>query len=228
MGGLATQYAVAQPDSYGGIVGDHVGAVITVGTPYQGSELLTAMQLARAAALTHAILDPSDWPEAALGEAVLSACAGHTSGICALPAVLTAPVGTDLRTVLQFDSRASAVAGPAARAEHRRGHGIAHRRRPPVRRAQVRRRRCRGHDGLGHRPQHHGRAYHQTLQLTDPARGSVRRSPVRASTPIWSTTATSLAMSSTPSGQNCQLRTAATSAGFTRTITSSASDRRST
>jgi pimeloyl-ACP methyl ester carboxylesterase len=96
MGGLATQYAVAQPDPYGGTVGDHVGAVITIGTPYQGSELLTAMQLARAAALTQAILDPSQWPEAALGEAVLSACAGHTSGICALPAVLTAPVGTDL------------------------------------------------------------------------------------------------------------------------------------
>src|SRR5579875_1959791 len=97
MGGLATQEAAAQADPYGGTVGDHLRKVITISTPYQGSELLTAMQLARTASLSHVLLDPPDWLEAALGEAVLSACAGHTSGICALPAVLTAPIGTALK-----------------------------------------------------------------------------------------------------------------------------------
>jgi pimeloyl-ACP methyl ester carboxylesterase len=92
MGGLATQYALAQPDPDGGTVGSHVAEVITVGTPYQGSEILTAMQLARLGTA----IDPSDYAEAALGEAVLSACAGHTSGICALPAVLPSKVGTAL------------------------------------------------------------------------------------------------------------------------------------
>jgi pimeloyl-ACP methyl ester carboxylesterase len=92
MGGLATQYALAQPDPDGGTVGSHVAEVITVGTPYQGSEILTAMQLARLGTA----LDPPDYLEAALGEAVLSACAGHTSGICALPAVLPSQVGTAL------------------------------------------------------------------------------------------------------------------------------------
>ena len=88
MGGLAAQYALAQPDPNGGTVASHVAEVITVGTPYQGSALLTAMQLAR--------LGYDLSPEAVLGEAVLSACAGHTSGICALPAVLPSQVGTAL------------------------------------------------------------------------------------------------------------------------------------
>jgi pimeloyl-ACP methyl ester carboxylesterase len=88
MGGLATQYALAQPGPNGGTVASHVAEVITVGTPYQGSELLTAMQLARQG------YDLS--PSAVLGEAVLSACAGHTSGVCALPAVLPSQVGTTL------------------------------------------------------------------------------------------------------------------------------------
>jgi len=92
MGGLATQYALARPDPSGGTVGGHVAQVITVGTPYQGSELLTAMQLARLG--VH--IDPRDFELAALGDAVLSACAGHTSGMCALPAVLPAQVGTAL------------------------------------------------------------------------------------------------------------------------------------
>lgn len=89
MGGLATQYAVAQPDPSGGTVGSHVAEVITIGTPYQGSELLTAMHVARFG------FDLS--PSGIEGEAVLSACAGHTSGICALPAVLPSQVGTDLQ-----------------------------------------------------------------------------------------------------------------------------------
>jgi pimeloyl-ACP methyl ester carboxylesterase len=88
MGGLATQYALAQPDRYGGAVGNHVAELITVATPYQGSELLSAMQAARSG------VDLSE--SGILAEALLSACAGHTSGICALPAVLPSQVGTDL------------------------------------------------------------------------------------------------------------------------------------
>ena len=94
MGGLATQEALAIADPGGGTVADHVAEVITIGTPYQGSELLTAMQLARRGAE----VNPSDYPLAVLGEAVLSACAGHTSGICALPAVLPSQVGKDLES----------------------------------------------------------------------------------------------------------------------------------
>lgn len=92
MGGLAAQYALAQPDPYGGTVGNHVAEVITIGTPYQGSELLTAMQLAREGVQ----IDPSDYNLAVLGDAVLSACAGHTSVICAWPAVLPSQVGAAL------------------------------------------------------------------------------------------------------------------------------------
>jgi pimeloyl-ACP methyl ester carboxylesterase len=92
MGGLATQFAVAQPDPYGGTVASHVAEVITIGTPYQGSEVLTAMQLARLGVN----IDPADYRLAVLGDAVLSACAGHTSGPCALPAVLPSQVGTAL------------------------------------------------------------------------------------------------------------------------------------
>jgi pimeloyl-ACP methyl ester carboxylesterase len=88
MGGLATQYALAQPDRHGGTVGTHVAEVITVGTPYRGSELLSAMQAAR----TGVDLSSSGL----LAEALLSACAGHTSWPCALPAVLPSQVGTDL------------------------------------------------------------------------------------------------------------------------------------
>lgn len=92
MGGLATQYALASRDPHGGTVGGHVAEAITVGTPYQGSEILTAMQLARRGL----DIDSLRNPKLLLGEAVLSACAGHTSGICALPAVLPSQVGTDL------------------------------------------------------------------------------------------------------------------------------------
>lgn len=94
MGGLATQYAVAQPDRYGGTVGRHVAEVITIGTPYQGSEILTAVQLARLG--VSAFPPPGEAGLVVLGDAVLAACAGHSSGICALPAVLDAPVGVDL------------------------------------------------------------------------------------------------------------------------------------
>jgi pimeloyl-ACP methyl ester carboxylesterase len=90
MGGLAAQEALGYPGTPA--TGD-VSELITVGTPYQGSELLTAMQLARRGV----DINPSDYQLAALGDAVLSVCAGHASGICALPAVLPAQVGTDLQ-----------------------------------------------------------------------------------------------------------------------------------
>ena len=90
MGGLATQYAVAQPDPYGGTVADHVAEVVTLGTPYSGSRLLSDMQALRHGAkiVLH--------PQYALAAAILSLCAGKTSGICALPNVMPAPVGTAL------------------------------------------------------------------------------------------------------------------------------------
>jgi pimeloyl-ACP methyl ester carboxylesterase len=91
MGGLAAQFAVAQPDAYGGMVADHVAEVITIGTPYQGSWLLSAVQALRiGAAWTY----PAAYLVAA--EAITSECAGSKSGICSLLNVAPSPVGTAL------------------------------------------------------------------------------------------------------------------------------------
>ncbi len=91
MGGLATQFAVGQPDPYGGMVGDHVAEVITIGTPYKGSLLLSALQALRTGARWR-------YPVGYLlaGQAITSACAGARSGICGLLSVLPSPVGTAL------------------------------------------------------------------------------------------------------------------------------------
>ena len=91
MGGLATQFAVGQPDPYGGMVADHVAEVITIGTPYLGSMLLSAFQALRTGARW---IYPEQYRVAA--EAILSACAGVTSGICGLLNVLPSQIGTAL------------------------------------------------------------------------------------------------------------------------------------
>lgn len=91
MGGLATQFAVGQLDPYGGMVADHVAEVITIGTPYLGSILLSAFQALRTGARW---IYPEQYRVAA--EAILSACAGVRSGICGLLNVLPSQVGTAL------------------------------------------------------------------------------------------------------------------------------------
>lgn len=92
MGGLATQYAIGYPHSPA--VGD-VAELITIGTPYQGSVLLSAMQAAVSGSEAGS---PPGY--AVLAEALLSACAGiatHTStNPCSLVSVLRSPVGTAL------------------------------------------------------------------------------------------------------------------------------------
>jgi pimeloyl-ACP methyl ester carboxylesterase len=91
MGGLATQFAVSQPDPYGGMVADHVAEVITIGTPYQGSLLLSAFQALRTGARwTY----PEQYRVAA--EAIVSACAGVKTGPCGLLNILPSQVGTAL------------------------------------------------------------------------------------------------------------------------------------
>lgn len=96
MGGLAAQYAIGEPGSPA--VG-HVAEVITVGTPYTGSQVLSDAQemVTGQAAADAATGDPQ---EAAFTEALLSACAGiatHTdTNPCFLASVLRAPVGTAL------------------------------------------------------------------------------------------------------------------------------------
>jgi pimeloyl-ACP methyl ester carboxylesterase len=97
MGGLAAQFALGQPDHYGGTVAARVAELITIGTPYQGSELLSAAQWLR----HHngiRFLDGGEYPLAfwAAAEALLSACAGATSGPCAVLNILPSQVGTDL------------------------------------------------------------------------------------------------------------------------------------
>lgn len=96
MGGLAAQYAVAQRDPHGGTVAGDVEEVLTLGTPYQGSALLSALKFG-IGQLRGAL---------ALGvQAILAACAGVTDlarsrGIentpCDTAAVADNPVGTDL------------------------------------------------------------------------------------------------------------------------------------
>lgn len=88
MGGLAAQYAV-------GGSADHVAEVITIGTPYTGSEVLT---------IGERVIDGARWdvvnPDVAFTEAWLSYCAGvatHTgTNPCWLASVLRAPVGKAL------------------------------------------------------------------------------------------------------------------------------------
>lgn len=96
MGGLATQYAVGTP---GSPAAGHVGEMITLGTPYTGSQILSDMQaLVTGGEFTAAAR--GDPELAALAEALLSACAGvatHTDGNpCSLVSVLRAPIGTAL------------------------------------------------------------------------------------------------------------------------------------
>jgi pimeloyl-ACP methyl ester carboxylesterase len=104
MGGLAAQYAVAQADQYGGTVAGHVAEVVTLGTPYDGSVILTIMQALRHGADTVAHVEAltGSLPDAvayvALAQAILSACAGAVAGICGLVNVMPHPVGTALES----------------------------------------------------------------------------------------------------------------------------------
>lgn len=101
MGGLAMQYAVSQPDSSGGTVADHVAEVITLGTPYSGSLLLTGLQNGVSALEALATKPPASMAAAGI-EAVLSYCAAsaaknNAAGECpVLAAVGRSPVGTAL------------------------------------------------------------------------------------------------------------------------------------
>lgn len=96
MGGLATQYAIGYPHSPA--AGD-VADLITIGTPYQGSLLLSVMR-AVVSGSEAGSLASGDPGYAVLAEALLSACAGiatHTnSNLCSLVSVLRSPVGTAL------------------------------------------------------------------------------------------------------------------------------------
>jgi pimeloyl-ACP methyl ester carboxylesterase len=92
MGGLATQFAVSQRSSSGGLVTDEVAEVLTLGTPYQGSLLLSVLRGVAAPSLPI--------------QAMLAACAGvvhvgRSHGLLESPcdtlAVANSPVGTALQ-----------------------------------------------------------------------------------------------------------------------------------
>jgi pimeloyl-ACP methyl ester carboxylesterase len=117
MGGLATQFAVAQTDpNTGGTVAQDVDEVITLGTPYRGSALLSGLQggVSGLEAAVDAIpIEPpfttaKAFAQAATSalEATLSACAGaaaanNAAGPCnVLVSVARSPVGT----ALEYDS----------------------------------------------------------------------------------------------------------------------------
>ncbi len=102
MGGLATQFAAARRDG-NGTVGDRIAEVITLGTPYKGSKLLTVAQAA-----VKGGEDLADPEVAATVEALLSACAGISEAQlvpgndnpCSIFSVLRAPIGS----ALEYDS----------------------------------------------------------------------------------------------------------------------------
>ena len=92
MGGLATQYALGQDQ---GQVAGRAAELVTIGTPFDGSEILTIGEDVINGGLTEI-----DNPNVALVEALLSACAGvadHSdSNPCGLVSALRSPVGTAL------------------------------------------------------------------------------------------------------------------------------------
>jgi pimeloyl-ACP methyl ester carboxylesterase len=85
MGGLAAQYAIARSQAAG-----HVAALITIGTPFQGSQILTDFERALNLGLA-GVTDPG----VALAEAILSACAGVADhldvNLCSIASVLRSP-----------------------------------------------------------------------------------------------------------------------------------------
>lgn len=102
MGGLATQYALGRlpilRTSYGATLSPDVLAVINIGTPYQGSLLLSDVQaLITGSEVGSGVL--SDIPLGDAAEAYLNYCevlGPTTSGPCSLLSILRSSVGTDL------------------------------------------------------------------------------------------------------------------------------------
>jgi pimeloyl-ACP methyl ester carboxylesterase len=94
LGGLAAQYAIGQP----GVGTADVAELITIGTPYTGSLVLSVAE----AVANGGIAESIDNPTAAFVEAALSACAGiatHTdTNPCWLASVIRAPIGTALES----------------------------------------------------------------------------------------------------------------------------------
>lgn len=96
MGGLAAQFALSRlpivHTSYGPTSSPDVLEVITIGTPYQGSRLLSYVQ----AGITGSEVMSGE-PVAAVAEAFLSYCAGRgPTGGCGLAAIPRSRVGTAL------------------------------------------------------------------------------------------------------------------------------------
>ena len=95
MGGLATQYAMAQNDDQGSPDASNVSGVITIGTPFEGSKLLSAIKNGAGD------IKYSNPVEGATIQAYLSYCAGRLDdNFCPLTNILDSPVGT----ALEYDS----------------------------------------------------------------------------------------------------------------------------
>lgn len=94
MGGLAAQYAIGEP---GSPASGHVAEVITLGTPYTGSDVLTSAENVINGGLFYL-----DNPTVAFVEALLSVCAGIATNTdinpCWIASALRAPVGTALES----------------------------------------------------------------------------------------------------------------------------------
>jgi pimeloyl-ACP methyl ester carboxylesterase len=103
MGGLATQLAVSESDPAGGIAAADVAAVVTIGTPFEGSEILSdAQDLLKTGEVVGDLSDNGELVDAA--EVLLSACAGigqiadelDVTNPCSILSVAKSPVGTAL------------------------------------------------------------------------------------------------------------------------------------
>jgi pimeloyl-ACP methyl ester carboxylesterase len=103
MGGLATEVAAAQSDTAGGTTADNIAAVVTIATPFQGSEALSdAQELINSGEVVGDLA--GDDGEVAAVEALLSACAGvgqvadaeNLDNPCGIVSVLHSPAGTAL------------------------------------------------------------------------------------------------------------------------------------
>ena len=92
MGGLAARFAIGMP---GSPAAGHVAGLITVGTPFAGSQILTDFE-----AVINGGPVAVDNPYVALAEAILSACAGVADhlhvNLCSIASALRSPVGTAL------------------------------------------------------------------------------------------------------------------------------------
>ncbi|GLY70742.1 esterase/lipase family protein [Amycolatopsis taiwanensis] len=112
MGGLATQLAVSEDDPRGGKVGDRVAEVITLGTPFRGSRLLSMVRHAISPGLLFVLRAGPASAVVLVGlYAILGICAGDTGGDGSRCSLISVPESAQAEA-LEFDSDAITALPP--------------------------------------------------------------------------------------------------------------------